>query len=341
MTRKHPTHKQRIAALQDPSELYRPSYEVALISGILAGLVLNSCIHLLAVSLSELVPLTEAINQFGQGLANSAFNLGLLRLLVVGFNLVLVLVAIALVAFLFGTGVLPLIATLGLQVQSAAFTDRVRRSDPRFLTLSHLGRLALMAGMGFVVGCLLVPIPKAFSLVGVRPVGLLGYVCLWTVTLALWLVPLAKLAGPLYSLHTGADEPIRKRQFLTRLSALALLPTFLTSSIAHVGFSVSQFDPGLLPVQGLGFILINVMVVGWVLQFGVWLVGWIMMQWIDWFRSPQCPHCAADVDPSLNHPAAVCPACGTPLAAWMRVPTPIQMPSPPAPKPVPTSAPPL
>ncbi|MBE9141285.1 M48 family metalloprotease, partial [Nodosilinea sp. LEGE 07088] len=262
LTRKHPTHKQRIAALLDPATLYRPSGEVALLSGLLCGLVLNSGVQFLNVGLVELTALTSTLNQFAQGLVSSSLGLWLLRLVWLVLNLLFVVVVVAIVGLVLGLGVLPVVATVGLQIQGASWCDRIRPKAQALTRASQLARLALLLGLGFVLGCLLVPVPKTFSLVGVGPLGLGGMVLLWAVTFGLWLLPLAGLSRPLYGNHGGSHGPRPQRRFLTRLSALALLPSMVTSSIAHVGFSVSAYDPDVIPVEGLGVVLVSLMGLG-------------------------------------------------------------------------------
>lgn len=341
LTRKHPTHKQRIAALLDPAKLYRPSGEVALLSGLLSGLVLNSGIHFLGVGIVQLTTLTSTINQVAQSLVYSSVNRVLLQLILVVFNLLLVVVFVAILTMLFGLGVLPVVATVGLQLQAAAFCDRARPDDSKpLVTASQLTRLALLLGLGFVLGCLLVPVPKTFSLVGVSPGGLVAYGLLWALTFGIWLLPVVALAKRLYSHHGGAQAPTPQRRFLTRLSALALLPSLLTSSIAHVGFSVSNFDSQTIPVEGLGFILVSLMGLGFLLQGLVWLGGWGLARRAGWLRQPRCPYCDALVSDRLS-PDAICHVCSTALSAWMRLPNPITLPPVPAPEPVAAAAPPL
>ena len=340
LTLKHPTHKQRVNALLDPHGLYRPSFEVALISGVLSGLVLNSSIHFLGVGLAELTPFVSTVTQSVQGWASSYVNLLLLQLALFAMGLLIGIIFVAIVVILFSLGVLPIIATAGIQVQAAAFSDQVKADSQKYTTRFRLARLAIMIGVGFVIGCLLVPVPKTFSLVGVSPLGLVQYALLWAITFGVWLWPLSVMAKRIYGLHTGSQEPRRKRQFLTRLSALALLPSFLTSSIAHIGFSVSTFDPSTIPVNGLSLILVSLMILGFLLQAGVWLVGWMLMNGYGWFNQPRCPNCNASVYEKLS-PDANCVICGTSLSEWMRLPAPITLPPLPQPEPIPTTAPPL
>lgn len=341
LTRKHPTHKQRIAALLNPYELYRPSPEVALLSGLLAGLVLNSGVHFLGVGVVELNPLLLAINHFAEGLESSYVNLVLLRLILIGLDLLFWAVFLAIFALLLGLAVVPIVATVGLQLQAAAFSDSSRQPAAKpFVALPQLALLALMLGLGLVLGCLLVPVPKAFSLLGVSPLGLVGFVGLWAITFELWILPLVGLAKRVYGNHVGDQRPDRKRRFLTWLSAVALLPSVLTSSMAHVGFSVSAFDPEAIPVEGLGLILVSLLVMGFGLQGAVWLVGWGIANQRGWLRQPCCPHCQAHAASQLS-PGAACSACGAALSDWMRSPSPITLPSLPAPEPVAATAPPL
>jgi|GEM_PF-6338815 Zn-dependent protease with chaperone function len=340
LTLKHPTHQQRITALLDPIELYRPSREVALLSGLLSGLVLNSGVHFIGVGAVELNTLVSRMNQFAQGLESSVVTLLLLRLILTAITLLFLVTFLAIVVLLLGLGVLPVIATVGLQIQAATLSDRVTPRAKPYVTRPQLALLALMLGLGFVLGCVLVPVPKTFSLLGVSPIGLVGFVMLWAITFGLWLLPLVALAQRLYSNHVGEQNPHHKRRFLTRLSAGALLPSFLTSTIAHVGFSVSTFAPETISIQGLGLILISLMGLGFGLQGVIWLIGWGLANQVGWLRSPQCPQCHVAVTGRIS-PRATCSACGAALSDWLHLPRPITLPPLPTPEPVATAAPPL
>jgi hypothetical protein len=313
---------------------------MALLSGLLSGLVLNSSVHFVGVGAVEANTLISSMNQFAQGLESSVINLLLLRLILAVLNLLFIGLLLAIVVLLLGLGVLPVIATVGLQIQAAALSDWVNPRAKPYLTRPQLALLALLLGLGFVLGCLLVPVPKTFSLLGVSPLGLVGFVLLWVVTFGVWLLPLVSLAQRLYSNHVGEQNPRHKQRFLTRLSAAALLPSFLTSTIAHVGFSVSTFAPETLPIQGLGLILSSLMGLGFGLQGVVWLMGWGFANQAGWLKPPQCPHCHVPVTNRLG-PAATCSACDTAVSTWMSLPRPITLPPLPAPVPVAAAAPPL
>jgi Zn-dependent protease with chaperone function len=104
LTLKHPAHKQRITALLNPSELSRPSREMALLSGLLSGLVLNSSVHFVGVGAVEANTLISSMNQFAQGLESSVINLLLLRLILAVLNLLFIGLLLAIVVLLLGQG---------------------------------------------------------------------------------------------------------------------------------------------------------------------------------------------------------------------------------------------
>ncbi|MDJ0707425.1 MAG: hypothetical protein QNJ46_29475, partial [Leptolyngbyaceae cyanobacterium MO_188.B28] len=326
----HPSHKHRITALLNPLELYRPSREVAFLAGLLSGLSLNVA-FLMSSGLTELWDLAGIVNQFARAWPATSLGsfLGLLfaELFVIG---VIVLYLALILAFLIGFGVLPIAGAVGLQVQAAAFVSQGELSSKRYTTLGRLALLSLLMGLGFVTGCLLTPVPSTLSLLGVPPTVFPLFVLFWAVTFWLWLLPLKRLAKVLYSRHTGAQNPHRKRRFLTAVSIVALLPGFVTTSMAHVSLSVRMHSPDIVDVSGLEWMLFGLTLLGLGLQAAVWGMGWRWMKHCGWFKHLQCASCHTLVSESIGVDA-ICPTCQNPLFRWACMEQSISLPSPPPP----------
>jgi hypothetical protein len=222
-------------------------------------------------------------------------------------------------------GAVPIAATTGLQIQAATFADKIAVSKQRYVTLARLATLSLLLGTGFVLGCMLLPVASTFSFVGVPLMMFPICVGLWGSTFLIWMLPLSWIANPLYTGHFGDRSPQVKRRFLTVLSILALLPTFVSTSIAHLTLNIRIVNPDRVAIEGLEFWLISIGLFALLMQGIVWGIGWLVMLRRGWLKSDRCPNCNAPIP----RPIAVnqtCDRCQFPLIAWARLPSPISLP---------------
>ena len=244
--------KKRIAYLDDPRQLFKPSKELAFLAGLTSALALNTN-FILATYFGTWIDAVVA-----PGLQLGIYILGLLVILLI-------------------FGVAPIVGTLGLQIQKAAFVDRVQTAQQRFTSLQELVKLSVSLGSGFVLGCLASPFPHAFSMWGVPLFIIPFYVLGWAIIFMLWMVPLSEFSGRIYACHTGDNSPNKKRNKFTILSALALLPIFLFMAFAHISLSVRYFNPDWFPINNLEFWLFVGFFISFILHIIVWGIIWKVM----------------------------------------------------------------
>jgi Zn-dependent protease with chaperone function len=268
----HPTHRKRIATLINNHQLFELSYEVAFFSGLLSGLALNASFVI-----------SPATSQFGQIILNSITqgikdsNNGVLVfisfIVVTGIFLVYSLsIALLIVTF----GLAPVVSTVGLQLQSAAYFDKLnfdKLDEKKLTSLRKLVALSFVLGIGFVLGCLLVPIPKTFSLWKVPLLALISYVVGWASVFFFWLLPLKGLSERVYIMHNSDEIPKRKRRWLTILSALALLPIFAAMSVVQI-LSVRTLSPEVIAIDSIASWFVILGTLGLLLSGLVWVISW-------------------------------------------------------------------
>lgn len=279
----HPTHRKRIAALMNNRQLFKLSYEVAFFSGLLSGLALNASFVIL-LPMGQLGQVMQSISQ-GVKDSNNGIIISISFVVVTGIFLIYSL-SIALLIATFG--LTPIVSTIGLQLQSAAFVDKLnfdRLEKDKLTSLSKLIGLSFVLGIGFVLGCLLVPIPKAFSLWKIPLLALLPYVLGWTGMFFAWMVPLKALSGRVYIRHNGNETPKLKRRWLTILSALALLPLFGAMSVIQI-LSVRSLSPEVLAIDHVVGWFIVLGTLGFLLNGLIWGVGWAILAKKGWLGQP-------------------------------------------------------
>ena len=277
----HPTHEARRVALMDRRWLFRPSREVAFFAGLLIGVALNSSF----LALNAFQELPEAVARFSERfMGNGA---ALYELVFAG-----ALITLAQVLLLFGIAVMcaiyivvPLIGTLGVQLQRAAIADRVLPGATRLSGWTTIARLAGLAGGGAVLGFWLTPVENAFSMRGrslwLAPVYMLG----WGLILAAWLALLSRLSRHFLGGHTGPRFPRQKRRCLALTAAVALLPALLAMTLTQA--TLTLVVEGLIELNEAngGAMLLRWLVLGWLclpfVSAGIWGLGWLRLVWLD------------------------------------------------------------
>jgi Zn-dependent protease with chaperone function len=279
----HPTHRKRVAALMNNRQLFKLSYEVAFFSGLLSGFVLNAS-FVISPALGQLGQVMESISQ-GIKSSNDGIIVSIGYVVVTGIFLIYLLsISLLIVTF----GLTPVVGTVGLQLQSAAFVDKLnldKLEKDELTSLSKLIGLSFVIGIGFVLGFLLVPIPHAFSLWKIPLLALISYVLGWTGVFFAWIIPLKTLSGRVYITHNGNETPKWKRRWLTILSALALLPLFGVMSVIQI-LSVRALSAKVLEADQVSGWFIVLGTLGFLLSGLIWGIGWAILAKKGWLRQP-------------------------------------------------------
>lgn len=336
----HPNHQQRIAKLKNPRYLFSPSYEIASLAGLLSGIALNANMIIFSI-LPEITKLNIRLNQSVK-MADEPTLLILLTIILF-FVLSLVFFAVMLAVFVI-FGLIPIVGTVGLQIQQAAFCDRAQPNQPQLLTLQKLALLSLVLGISFVLGCLLSPFSHALSMrstAGAIPwLGVLGLILGWTSVFFIWTISVTHLAKNLYCYHIESTIPHQKRRWLTRFSAILLFPLFLSMCGIQILFGAKAVDSELFSSSALIIGCLIAVIIALILYGVIWIIGRIVGTVRGWFQKPRCPHCKS----LINNQASLlqtCPECHYPIADWTRLPAPVSFPMPPPPTSVMDAPPPL
>ena len=328
----HPTHKQRIARLENPRDLFCPSYEVAILAGFLSAVSLNANLSVVIILQQTISNFTSQLNQSIQAAADEPALIVLMTALLF-FSLTIIYFAVFLAPFVI-FGLVPIVGTVGLQIQQAAFADCVQSKQQRLLTLPKLAALSLRLGIGFILGCLLTPFVYALSMRtaegGIPWSGILGLAIGWACVFFVWAISIARLARSLYPKHLASNIPRQKRRWLTKLSAVLLFPLFLWMCMVQMLFGVQAVEPTLFSISTLLNRCAITGVFAFILYGIIWVIGWSLGAARGWFRKPQCPHCKSLINNQTGL-LQICPKCHRPIASWTRLPAPVSFPPPPSP----------
>jgi Zn-dependent protease with chaperone function len=326
----HPPFARRVAVLDNASELCRLRWGTMLLSGLLIGLALNAGMNFVSLT-NVLLTLDGIVAQRAQ----ASSDLSVVQTLSM-LSLVLELGwALTVLSIWLGLGLLPIVGTLGIQMQVDAFAARVRPG--RNLAIAPA---VLILSTGIVVGGALAPVPNSFSLWG-RALALAPLLILaWAIVLTAWALPLRIIAARLFAAHRGERPPDAMRRWLTTLSTLALAPGLLVLYISQIVLSPAVAFGELvgLPIAySLGALLVALCI-----SVCVWGVGLLLMKLMGLLDPPACAACRA-VSARRAGLQLWCSSCGTPLMDWALPAPPIALPFPPTPLQVPSNrkAPPL
>lgn len=329
----HPRHARRIDTLKDPRTLFEVDLGTAFVAGLLSGLALNAN--------SLVLNLPVRFGGFVNTWLSSSLNLqmsGATALAIVVLSVLLSFLAIVMFVALFAAFFLaPLVGTVGVMVQRAAFADRIAHAGAALLPLRRLVILALLVGVGIVLGGTLTPAPGALSLQNrdwlLAPI----FVFVWASVVFVWLLPLRWLAARAYRSHVGANPPVFRRRCIAVVASLAIAPLALFTMLGQ-GTATTVDGTTVLAefVSGLLF--------AWLLSlpisFIIWGASALLMWLVGWFGPARCPMCHK----AASHTKAItlhCSHCGHALKSWAVVPAPMQVPQlPPLPNALPSDAPP-
>jgi hypothetical protein len=283
LARLHPTNENRCTALIDRRWLFRPSQEAAFFVGLLIGLSLGGNF----LAFTALLELTDLISSYaGQTLGNSK-STGLLVLGVALMGFVLALILLGAIVICLAFAVLPIVGTLGVQVQRAAIADRLQPSAASLLSPAKIIGLACVAGGGILPGFWLTPLENALSFtgraLGMAPIYLIG----WSLVLAIWLALLGRLSSRFLGGHTGPDFPRQKRRALSIVSTGALIPALLVMALTQAFLTPMTLEfSGLDPAnQGVLALVRSILTAAWLiasfLAAGTWGLGWLKLWQLD------------------------------------------------------------
>ncbi len=308
----HPTPEKRTQLLRDMGQLFQLNWGIAFLAALLSGLSLNSNGWAISLIL-EGDNLLQSLNQFVQSSQHFiAVIIGATSYLLLEFFLWTGIIAVFVIF-----GLLPIVGTVGLEIQKTALSDRLQPDSHRRVSLLRLIGLAATMGAGFVAGGWLTPMPHFLSLPGWRLFLAPFYIFGWTAVFLVWLLPLRWLAGVLFARHTGYTRPTCKLVGITTLSAVALTPLLITASFFQAATGVSLFWIGLAT---------GAVMIAFVLHWLVWGAGWFSMKAAGWLEQPRCPGCKEQVADLTNK---TCSTCHEPTSAWAWLDTPLSLPLPP------------
>jgi Zn-dependent protease with chaperone function len=280
----HPISRKRVAALMNNRQLFQLGYELAFFSGLLSGLALNSS-FVISPAMGQLGAVMLNINQ---GIKDSDNGIIVLIrfIVVVGIFLIYSLGIILLIA---AFGLTPVVSTIGIQLQSASFVDKFKfdkLEGDKLTSFIKLIKVSFILGVGFVLGCFLVPMPNPFSLWNISLLNLTSYILGWTGVFFAWMLPLKILSGRVYAMHDSDEPPKKKRRCLTILSALSLLPLFGAMSIIQIFSSALSLSPKVVAIDHIEILFIILGTLGIILSGFIWAIGWGLCAKKGWLEQP-------------------------------------------------------
>jgi Zn-dependent protease with chaperone function len=309
----HPSDAQRDTALQQLDVLFRVSIELAILSGALTGLALNTGFQLVT-HVSSLIDLARQM----------APETPIPTLL----SLLYVVVIVGVVHFIC---LIPLAESLGLQTQRATLADTTKavpqRSIVRVLLLP-----ALASGGGLVFGAAIAPTPNALSLWGstllMAPLYALG----WAFLIVLWMFCIRWITQRLLRANGSAATFRQRAQRVRWMCALAAAPIFTMAALTQVISSMAitfpemfaGFDPEL--VQLLPLLVIALWVLAGIGSAIICAICLVRAHKANWFIQGVCPSCNT---PMRHAEVAYCAQCGTPLHVTSEIVPMITLPPPP------------
>ena len=334
----HPTNRQRMNALLNPHLLLQPSYEVAFLAGLLSSLSISSSLSIAIIVSTEF---WGSLKDFVDPTSQNWMVLIMVGVILTGTSLFFLICMLSPIVIF---GCISIASTVGRQIQAATLVDKITVSRERHKRVIRLAILSLLLGLGFTLGCLLSPVKGPLSLVHtpntfffVLPT-LPFYIGLWGGIFLLWMLLLSWISSCLYSKHIGDQIPQNKQRFLTVISAIALLPIFISTSIAQTVLSihhlcqspnppdsVRELCTGFPSIGNLVFGLILISFLALTLMGIVWGIGWLMMVRRGWLKHIRCPNCDAPI-PTQVAGNQTCHRCQYPLRGWLQTSPPLSLP---------------
>jgi len=315
----HPSAAQRIKILTNPRTLFAVDLWTTFVAGLLSGLALNANSLVLAALLQFGSFITTRLSSS----VNSQLSSGAVQAILVLFSLASVLTAVLVVGLFIALFLAPLVGTVGVMVQRAMFADQsVHSAGAPLLPIRRLALLALLVGIGVVLGGTLTPASGVLTLQNrdwlLTPVFVLG----WTVVVFVWLLPLRWFAGKVYRSHVGTKPPVFRRRCIAVLATLAITPAFLFTMFGQGAATGVETTPIAAEVT-------NGLLSGWLLSLPfsliIWGIGALLMWLAGWFGAARCTACGK----TARQTAAItlhCAHCGQALKPWAITPAAMDIP---------------
>jgi Zn-dependent protease with chaperone function len=330
----HPSADQRIETLKHPRNLFAIDLWITFVAGLLSGLALNAN----SLVLAALLRLGSTVNTLLSNSLNTQLSRGSEQAIFFLSLLASVLIAALAIGMFIVFFTAPLVGTVGVMVQRAVFADHsVYSAGAPLLPLHRLALVALLVGLGIVLGGTLTPASGVLTLQSrdwlLAPV----FVLMWAAIVFIWLLPLRWCARVAYRSHVGAKPAVFRRRSIAVLATLAITPSFLFMMFGQG--AATGVDTTSITAE-----MKDVLLFGWLLSLPVsliiWGIGAVLMWLAGWFGPARCAAC----DTMARHTTATtlhCANCGQALKPWAIVPAAITFPPlPPRPYVLPSDTPP-
>lgn len=311
---KHPGTVERRRVLDDPGLVFAIRNDAALLAGLLFGSLLVSAILLTGM----LVMATDgAANLLVIDLTHKyAEEKSLAFAMRFYYRLGQFLWSLAMIASAIGFPLMVLnfmARTLGVQVQRESVLQVVeRRLHPH--PYRALWRPAFLAAVGFEIGILLVPFGSTLPGSAGAVLGSFLWVGYATLLLWMWLSAIRFFARRILGRHVAARKPARRLKWMTRASAVLLLPVVVALMGAQLWIWPDVRSVGgraTLTFGCFGLLIFVSLLVLMLFALGIWQAG------REGTWKPRCPSCQHD--PGKTTVADRCAACGGSLAPWLYV----------------------
>jgi Zn-dependent protease with chaperone function len=318
----HPTARERLAFLQNPTRLFRTALDLPFLCGYLLAIILTG------------VPLIILPIITGFGAAITFVESVIMSIIgnIEGGAALLVILPAALV---FITAILPLLffsgyliaGTVGLQVQREVMAE-VRTGQQGITGFLRLGFISGIVALGIEIGFLVTPIP-IFSPLGVfwgdaasDLVLMIPRIFFWLigVTVFIWFGLLyARFFGKrLLGSHLGSSLPIWKYRFLTSILSIWLGLAYIPLLAWRIAILYGQSPDylGVIQLVSIGAIIgLVAMLFLYAVMFGL---TWVCILLRQLTQLPHCPMCNKEVHYKYSV-AETCEHCGELLGKWLLV----------------------
>ena len=306
----HPSNRERLEYLREPQKLFRVSLRLAVLTGVLAGLVAG---HAGGILHDGSLIAIQVFTFLG-------FAFGSLVVMILGIVTALVGSLVALVLLSYGIS-----TALGLQTLRAAVADRMLRSD------AHWGYGKLVAPafcfvLGVELGGLLsFPIPSVSTLAPT-----VGFLALFTSAVWMWLVQVRAGGRWILAAADSAESALKRTRFLRWLAALQLALVLWPALLGRFSLALASRPEWVETLSRPGHIQGEVFFLSLTSAFVFWswslaassILGLVIFSLIllDVFRSKRvCGACGRSRG-SRSMVGRRCAGCGCGRAAWLTVP---------------------
>lgn len=322
--RPHPTNPSRREFLNDPVRLFRVSYVLSFVTGVLLSILTANLIFPMAEIISDaslmasarlwgdLAPLFTSIPPpWGKRLL-----LSVVATVNLGSTFLIIFLPLGMVSYLIAE-------TLGTQVQKEAVAD-LATGRPQSWGYGRLLFPATLLAVGVEAGFFATP----FSTGQRFPAGA-GILTLWLAGLTfftwLWLAYVRALTRFTIGLHAGTSPPRKLSSFVNGAAVLLLTILYWPAGFVRLSSQISlwsrlgRLSPQTDPRETFVYMFVMTGVILAIFAVAVYII-WatasiaaIVFRLRRW--RARCPSCGETVDPGFVL-GSRCPACSSPLAAW-------------------------